>query len=143
VDKGYIYVAQPPLYRVSKGKEEHYIGTEEELTRFFVDRAVASTPSRSPPQEDLQGRGAAKLLDVLQRYERLLARLGRRDTPRRSSSTSSARGSVAPSSQIPARPKTWPIRCAPWLRGFALALRREHNLYDFTAKSEENPHAPS
>ena len=34
IDAGYIYIAQPPLYRVAKGKEEFYAYTEEERDEF-------------------------------------------------------------------------------------------------------------
>ncbi len=34
IDAGYIYIAQPPLYRVKAGKEEHYLFSEEELEAF-------------------------------------------------------------------------------------------------------------
>ena len=76
VEQGYIYVAQPPLYRVGKGKEEHYIRTEEELTRFFVTKAVESYSVRIPASGHLiKGADLAKTLEAIQRYERLLSRL--------------------------------------------------------------------
>ncbi|MDO9391587.1 MAG: DNA topoisomerase (ATP-hydrolyzing) subunit B [bacterium] len=33
IEKGYVYIAQPPLYRVAKGKEEHYVYNDEELEK--------------------------------------------------------------------------------------------------------------
>jgi DNA gyrase subunit B len=35
IDKGYIYIAQPPLYRLKRGKEEHYVYTEEEKNELL------------------------------------------------------------------------------------------------------------
>ncbi len=34
IESGYIYIAQPPLYRVARGKEEYYAYTEEERGEF-------------------------------------------------------------------------------------------------------------
>jgi DNA gyrase subunit B len=34
IEEGYIYIAQPPLYRVSKGKKEYYAYSEEEREEF-------------------------------------------------------------------------------------------------------------
>ncbi len=35
IDGGFIYIAQPPLYKIKKGKEFHYFYTEEEKNAFF------------------------------------------------------------------------------------------------------------
>lgn len=38
IEAGYIYIAQPPLYRVSKGKEEYYFYRDEELEHFLKEQ---------------------------------------------------------------------------------------------------------
>ncbi|HGJ64485.1 TPA: DNA topoisomerase (ATP-hydrolyzing) subunit B [bacterium] len=40
IQKGHLYVAQPPLYRVYKGKKEKYINTEEEMTNHLIELAL-------------------------------------------------------------------------------------------------------
>ncbi len=37
IDKGHVYVAQPPLYRLSKGKNVHYVYTEEEKEKALAE----------------------------------------------------------------------------------------------------------
>ena len=37
IKQGYIYIAQPPLYRLQKGKEVHYAYTEEEKNKIIND----------------------------------------------------------------------------------------------------------
>lgn len=43
IEKGYLYIAQPPLYRVLKGKKEFYLKDEEEFNKFLLKRAVEGT----------------------------------------------------------------------------------------------------
>ena len=33
IEAGYVYIAQPPLFRIAKGKEEHYVFNEEEMQK--------------------------------------------------------------------------------------------------------------
>ena len=43
IEAGYIYIAQPPLYKVKKGKKDIYLKDEDALQEFMVDKAVDET----------------------------------------------------------------------------------------------------
>jgi DNA gyrase subunit B len=40
VDKGYLYIAQPPLYRSKKGQKERYLKNEQELAEFLLQSGL-------------------------------------------------------------------------------------------------------
>jgi DNA gyrase subunit B len=42
VERGYVYIAQPPLYRYKKGKEEVYLKDEKHLTEFLLDNTLTN-----------------------------------------------------------------------------------------------------
>ena len=54
IDRGNVYIAQPPLYRIKKGKFEQYIKNDQEFVRVMVKRASDGMIVR-------YGEGAAKL----------------------------------------------------------------------------------
>jgi len=41
IEGGYIYIAQPPLYKIKKGKEVNYFYSEEEKTKYFAKMKVS------------------------------------------------------------------------------------------------------
>ncbi len=41
IEKGYVYIAQPPLYRVKKGNSEKYLKDERGLTQFLLDTSLS------------------------------------------------------------------------------------------------------
>jgi len=40
IENGHLYIAQPPLYRVKRGKKEQYLKDESEQQRFFLEQAI-------------------------------------------------------------------------------------------------------
>jgi DNA gyrase subunit B len=77
VEKGYLYIAQPPLYRVQKGKKESYLKDEAALDEFLLqlgtDKAKLVTGETVVEARDLK----RLALDALA-YRALLARVDRR-----------------------------------------------------------------
>jgi DNA gyrase subunit B len=42
IQKGHLYIAQPPLYKVSKGRSERYIENDQEMNRYLFELALNS-----------------------------------------------------------------------------------------------------
>lgn len=142
VERGHVFVAQPPLYRVSKGKEEHYIATEEDLTRFFVDKAVSAYTVTIPAlKKKIRGQELSKALETLQRYERLLGRMARKGYTE--TLLLYLFGAGLCRETFSAVEKVEELKRSVEKAGFEcseLRLDEEHGLYEFDAKSEANPH---
>jgi DNA gyrase subunit B len=47
IENGHIYIAQPPLFRLKKGKKEHYLKDEAALAEYLVDVGVENLERRS------------------------------------------------------------------------------------------------
>jgi len=79
IDRGYLYIAQPPLFKVRRGKSEKYIKDEGSLHAYLIDLAlraiqVAPASSGTPlPEAELR-----TLLDHARDYQGVMLRLALR-----------------------------------------------------------------
>ncbi|GAB4136138.1 MAG: DNA topoisomerase (ATP-hydrolyzing) subunit B [Planctomycetota bacterium] len=64
VNRGHVYVAQPPLYRISKGKAMRYAVTEAERARIVAELGLGDAKLRSA-NGVIEGIRLRKLLDVM------------------------------------------------------------------------------
>jgi len=82
IDKGYLYIAQPPLYRISAGKKELYIKNETEFQDYILKRAVENR-ELSSGNGTIKGEKFLGLVKDLVAYQNLIERLVRRGYPGR------------------------------------------------------------
>src|ERR1700683_1381362 len=78
IEKGYIYIAQPPLYRVKRGKMDRYIRDEREFSRELMKRATEEHAVKGKDGKTLEGGALTTFLMNIQEYELVLKRLSRR-----------------------------------------------------------------
>jgi len=79
IEKGHLYIAQPPLYRVTRGKRTEYLHTEDQLTEFLLNAALDSVSVRLLRRaEDYTPEEIRTLVHTVRRVEHLLNDLGRR-----------------------------------------------------------------
>ena len=53
IEKGYLYLAQPPLYRYKKGKNETYLKDDTELNNFLIEHGISVIESETMGENDL------------------------------------------------------------------------------------------
>jgi len=78
VERGYIYIAQPPLYKVKAGKEERYLKDEHEEAQFMMQVALKDAELLTAEGTDpIKGDALAELARQYVLADAVIARLGR------------------------------------------------------------------
>jgi len=79
IDHGHIYIAQPPLFKVKKGRSEQYLRDEKELSRFLMKKATENvTVTVKATKAEFRGAELRRILEKLAELDTYLAKLERR-----------------------------------------------------------------
>ena len=82
VERGHVYIAQPPLYKVKKGKQEQYLKDDAALNSYLLNIAVdGASVWPAPDLPVLQGEPLARLVLMHQDVEHAIERLSRSYDP--------------------------------------------------------------
>src|SRR5471032_1512351 len=63
IERGHIYIAQPPLYKAARGKSERYLKDEEELQNHLISEGAESTVMTLHTGEQVAGAELTALID--------------------------------------------------------------------------------
>ena len=82
IDKGFVYIAQPPLFKVAEGKKETFLKDEKEMSRFLLAR-IGEDRSLTSEMSGASAAGAklVALLEKMEEYRGHVEKLGVRGVP--------------------------------------------------------------
>jgi DNA gyrase subunit B len=79
VDHGHIYIAQPPLFKIKKGKDERYLRDEKELTEHLMHRATDDIAVECKKlKQEYKGKKLIDAMHQLMEFNKVHEKLNRR-----------------------------------------------------------------
>jgi DNA gyrase subunit B len=72
IEAGYLYIAQPPLYKVARGKSEVYLKDQAELEDFLIQQGVEGALLRLGDGQEIMGADLARVVDEARVVRRIL-----------------------------------------------------------------------
>jgi DNA gyrase subunit B len=76
IEKGHIFIAEPPLYKVTKGKSEVYIKDDKDLESYLLDAGVHDTFLKITDDYVLTGRDLSEMVIEASKCIKLLKKAG-------------------------------------------------------------------
>ncbi|MFT6916008.1 MAG: DNA gyrase subunit B [Motiliproteus sp.] len=78
VERGHVFIAQPPLYKIKKGKQEQYLKDDDALDNFMLQAALEGAALHvSPEAPGITGAGLEALINEFRRVQKLILRMSR------------------------------------------------------------------
>ena len=72
IEGGYLYIAQPPLYKVARGKSEVYLKDQAALDDYLIQQGVEGAVLRLGSGEEIVGADLARVVDEARQLKRVL-----------------------------------------------------------------------
>ncbi|GAA6175914.1 DNA topoisomerase (ATP-hydrolyzing) subunit B [Sulfitobacter pacificus] len=72
IEQGYLYIAQPPLYKVSRGKSEVYLKDQAEMDEYLITQGTEGAMLRQGNGEEITGADLARVVDNARQLRRVL-----------------------------------------------------------------------
>ncbi len=72
IEGGYLYIAQPPLYKVARGKSEVYIKDQAALEDYLIDMGVEGTVLKLNSGEEIAGADLRRVIDGARQFRKVL-----------------------------------------------------------------------
>jgi DNA gyrase subunit B len=82
IERGHLYIAQPPLYKVKHGKSVTYLKDEHALDAFLLARAAENRQVRLASGQEFEGPRLAHLVGKMVAISKLLERVEKKGIPR-------------------------------------------------------------
>ncbi|WP_102226978.1 DNA topoisomerase (ATP-hydrolyzing) subunit B [Acidimangrovimonas sediminis] len=72
IEGGYLYIAQPPLYKVSRGKSEVYLKDQAALEDYLIQQGIDGAVLRLKSGEEIAGQDLARVIEGARQFRRVL-----------------------------------------------------------------------
>ncbi len=72
IENGHLYIAQPPLYKVSRGKSEVYLKDEAAMEDYLIQQGVDGAMLRQGNGEEITGQDLTRVVDMARQLKRVL-----------------------------------------------------------------------
>ena len=72
IENGHLYIAQPPLYKVSRGKSEVYLKDQAAMEDYLIQQGIDGAMLKQGNGEEITGQDLARVVDLARQMRRVL-----------------------------------------------------------------------